>query len=105
MAYLNLNKKTEPVNFGGKECIPEINTETNMRLSQIKNYDESAIAVLASAFPSDEEYVKDFLKQMSTLEIQELHAYLVGGPKMVEFVRKKVESALEAAMEESDEKA
>lgn len=93
MAYLNLNA-IEPVSFGGKECTPKINTETKMRLSAIKTYDEKALAVLASAFPEDEEYVKEFLGRMATMDVETLHAYLLGGPTMVEKIRSRVDSVL-----------
>lgn len=98
MAYLNLNKMVEPVDFGGKECMPKIDAETKLRLSQIKNYDETSILVLASAFPDDESYVRDFLKDMSMLEIQELHAYLIGGARMVEILREQFKKAFDSAM-------
>jgi len=94
MAYLNLNA-IEPVNFGGKECMPKIDTETKMRLSQIKNYDAKAQEVLASAFPDDEEYVKEFLSRMATVDMQTLHAYLLGGPTMVEAIQNKMKNLIE----------
>lgn len=93
MAYLNLNT-LEPVNFGGRECTPEINTELKMRLSEIKRYDESVYPILASAFPNDEEYVKGFLSKMTTVDIEILHAYLVGGATMVESIRKQLDTSL-----------
>ena len=100
MAYMNLSK-IEPVNFGGRECTPIINTETKMRLSQIKNYDESSIAILASAFPNDEAYVKEFLYKMSTVEIEMLHAYLVGGPTMVEMIKEKIAGTMNSVEEKN----
>lgn len=93
MAYLNLNT-LEPVNFGGRECTPDINTETKMRLSGIKKYDESVYPILASAFPDDESYVKEFLGKMTTVDIEILHAYLIGGPTMVESIKEQMSSAL-----------
>lgn len=70
----------QPVEFGGKDCTPKIDTELKLRLSQIKTYTESDDDVLALAFPEDETYVKDFLKnKMTVLEKQTLHAYLLGG--------------------------
>ena len=96
MAYLNLNA-IEPVNFGGRDCVPRIDTETKMRLSQIKNYDAKAQEVLASAFPDDEEYVKEFISRMATVDVQVLHAYLLGGPTMVEAIQNKVKSVIEEA--------
>lgn len=96
MAYLNLNA-IEPVDFGGRECTPKIDTETKMRLSLIEKYDEEAQAVLASTFPDDEEYVKEFLSRMATVDMQTLHAYLLGGQTMVEAVQNKIKNALEEA--------
>lgn len=96
MAYLNLSA-IEPVNFGGKECTPRINTETKMRLSAIKEYDKKAQEALASAFPDDEEYVKEFLSRMATVDMQVLHAYLLGGPTMVESIREKIKNVVAEA--------
>lgn len=93
MAYLNLNA-LEPVNFGGRECTPDINTETKMRLSGIKKYDESVYPILASAFPNDEEYVEEFLGKMTTVDIEILHAYLMGGPTMVESIKQQINTAM-----------
>lgn len=92
MAYLNLNT-LEAVNFGGKECMPEINAETKMRLSQLKKYDEASYAILAAAFPADEDYVKEFLPKMTTIDLEILHAYLMGGPTMVESIRRQMDGA------------
>ena len=70
----------QPVEFGGKDCTPKLDTELKMRLAQIKTYTEADDEVLASAFPDDEAYVKAFLKdKMTVLEKQTLHAYLLGG--------------------------
>lgn len=102
MAYLNLNA-IEPVNFGGRECTPKIDTETKMRLSLIKEYDEKAQTTLASAFPDDEEYVKEFLSRMATVDMQVLHAYLIGGPTMVEAIQNKVKKAVEEAEKQEAE--
>lgn len=93
MAYLNLNT-LEPVNFGGRECMPNITTELKMRLSEIKKYDGTVYPILAAAFPNDEEYVKNFLPKMTTIDIELLHGYLLGGPTMVESIKKRIEGAL-----------
>lgn len=88
----------EPVTFGGKECIPKINTETRLRLSQIKNYDDKTDDVLAAAFPDDEAYVKSFLTdKMTVLDKQKLQAYLIGGEEMLAIFQKKIEGAFENA--------
>lgn len=100
MAYLSLNT-LEPVNFGGRECKPKLDTETKMRLSQIKQYNAKAIETLASAFPDDEDYVKGFLASMTEIDIQILHAYLLGGPTMVETIRTQISNKVGAIMEEN----
>lgn len=101
MAYLNLNT-LEPVNFGGKECTPQINAETKLRLSQITKYDTATNAVLASAFPDDEEYVKDFLGNMTVIDVQILHAYLMGGPTMVESIKSQMAQAMKLGSNENE---
>lgn len=74
----------EPVSFGGKECTPVIDTETKIRLSQIKKYDDAADEIIAAAFPDDEQYVKEFLaKKMTVLEKETLLVYLLGGEMTV----------------------
>ena len=99
MAYLSLNT-LEAVDFGGQECTPKLDAETKLRLSQIKKYDPKAIETLASAFPNDEEYVKSFLEKMTAFDIQILHAYLLGGPNMVDSIRKQIGDAIESAVKE-----
>ena len=75
----------QPVEFGGKDCTPKLDTELKMRLAQIKTYTEADDDVLASAFPDDEAYVRAFLKdEMTVLEKQTLHAYLLGGMTAVD---------------------
>lgn len=85
----------EPVTFGGKDCTPKINTELKLRLSQIKEYNDSADEILASAFPDDESYVLDFLKnKMVALEKQTLHLYLMGGEMMVSKVLNRLDDVM-----------
>lgn len=74
----------EPVRFGDKDCTPKITTEIKLRLEQIKEYNDSADEVLASAFPEDEMYVKDFLRtKMTAMDKERLHAYLYGGETLL----------------------
>lgn len=88
----------EPVEFGGKDCTPKLDTEIKLRLSQIKDYNESADEVLASAFPKDEAYVKEFLKdKMTVFDKQTLHAYLLGGETMVKSLLNKIEGVVDGA--------
>lgn len=99
MAYLSLST-LEPVDFGGKECAPSLDAETKLRLSQIQKYDGKAIEALASAFPDDEEYVKEFLGNMATIDIQILHAYLLGGQTMVESIRGQLSNVMDSVAKE-----
>ena len=88
----------QPVEIGGKECKPEINTELKLRLSQINNYTEEADEVLASAFPNDENYVKKKLKDTPVLEKELLHAYLLGGERMAQSVLDRVSQSFNETM-------
>lgn len=81
----------EPVKFGGKICTPKINTELKLRLSQLRRLDDEGDDILASAFPEDEAYVRDFLKnRMTILEKQTLQAYLLGSEQAVSLLREKM---------------
>jgi len=88
----------QPVKFGGKECTPKIDTETKMRLADIKKYDSEADRVLAAAFPNDEEYVYKFLKEkMTLLDKETLHGYLIGGDTMVETIKNEIHNTIKEA--------
>ena len=89
----------EPVEFKGKTCKPVINTELKLRLTQITNYGESADNILASAFPDDEEYVREFLKNAPTVEKEILHAYLVGGESATKAVIDGLEGGVKKAID------
>ena len=81
----------EPVSFGGKACEPKIDAEIKLRLAEIKNYDETSDEVLAMAFPKDEKFVAEFIKnKMTVLDKQKLHAYLLGGDIMVATLMEKI---------------
>jgi hypothetical protein len=88
----------EPVSLGGKPCVPKIDAEMKLRLTQIKSYDESADETLAMAFPNDEKYVADFIKnKMTVIDKEILHAYLLGGDTMVSTVMNKIEGVMQDA--------
>lgn len=91
----------EPVEFKGKVCKPVINTELKLRLTQITNYGESADNTLASAFPDDEEYVREFLKNAPVIEKEILHAYLVGGETATKAVIDGLEGGVKKAMDDA----
>lgn len=88
----------EPVSLGGKPCVPKIDAEMKLRLTQIKNYDEEADEALAMAFPNDEKYVLGFIKgKMTVIDKQILHAYLLGGDTMVATIMDKIKGVMEDA--------
>lgn len=89
----------EPVEFKGKICKPIINTELKLRLTQITNYSESADSILVSAFPDDEEYVREFLKNAPVVEKEILHAYLVGGETAAKAVIDGFEGGVKKAVD------
>ena len=70
-----------PVGFGGRECMPvKPDAELQLRLQNIKDFNDEADDILASAFPNDYDYVRDFLRnKMTMMEKQELQIYLLGG--------------------------
>lgn len=96
----------EPVEFKGRVCRPFINAELRLRLTEIKNYGDSANDILASAFPDDEEYVRNFLKNAPAIEKEILHAYLVGGDTATKAVIDSLESGIRKTMNDAmrDEK-
>lgn len=88
----------EPVSLGGKPCVPKIDAEMKLRLTQIKSYDEAADETLSMAFPNDEKYVLDFIKsKMTVIDKEILHAYLLGGDSMVTAVMDKIKGVMENA--------
>lgn len=95
-------KGIDPVEFGGKTCIPSINAETRMRLATIKKYGPETDSILASAFPDDEVYVKDFLNnRMTVFDKVKLHAFLMGGEEMVATVVDELGKKLSEQVSES----
>lgn len=87
----------EPITFGDKECMPKITAEIELKLSQVKKYDQETDEILASAFPDDESYVKGFLGNMTMMDKQILHAYLVGGDTLVTTTMEQIKGALKNA--------
>lgn len=95
----------QPVAFGGRECEPKVNTELRLRLQGLKLDTEANIEkankYLAEAFPSDEDYVLDFLKEkMTPFEKQQLCAYLVAGPRGIRVIDESIGNAINGAMKE-----
>lgn len=87
----------EPITFGNKECVPKVTAEIELKLSQVKKYDQETDEILASAFPDDESYVKGFLDNMTMVDKQILHAYLIGGDTLVTTTMEQIKGALKNA--------
>lgn len=97
-------KTKQSVEFDGKAYIPEVNTELRMRLGQLNvetDEDlEEAYEVIASCFPKDKEKVKGLLQQITTVDLQFIRAYLIGGEKTLEAVEKQLQAQFAIGMEQ-----
>lgn len=90
----------QPVRFGDRECAPKIDAETQLRLQSINGYGPETDEILASAFPDDAIYVREFMaKNMTTYEKEELHAYLLGGEAMLDNLRNTLTGVLKNGKE------
>ena len=100
MAYKLELTGLQAVSLGGKDCEPKKpNAEQQLRLSRISfNTEEDvkkSIEVLASCFPDDEAYVKDFLtKKATTVEMSKLANYLMAGPEGLDLTEQAIASRI-----------
>lgn len=99
----------EPVEFGGKICIPKIDADKRLRLSQLKFGTEAENAkankVIASCFPDDEEFVEDFLtNQIGDSDRQVLALYLRGGQRALDAYNDAVNRLMAEALADAKEK-
>ena len=91
----------QPVKFGGRDCTPKLDVEIQLRLQNIKVFNEEADEVLASAFPNDIEYVRNFLRNnMTILEKEELQIYLIGG----ETGLRNMDKLMQAGVQQNDDR-
>lgn len=93
----------QPVEFGGRDCAPKVNTEQRLRLQNLEFATEAdsekADKLLAECFPDDEDYVARFLnEQMTPFEKQQLRAYLVAGARGVRVIDESVANAVNKAI-------
>lgn len=94
----------EPVEIKGVICTPKIDTETRLRLSEIKSYDKSTDLLLASAFPENEDHVRAYLETAPVIEKEILHAYLVGGEQATKAILSGFEDNMKKIMDNALEK-
>lgn len=84
----------QPVRFGGRDCTPKLDVEIQLRLQNIQVFNDEADEVLASAFPNDTEYVRNFLRDhMTVMEKEKLQVYLIGGETGLENMDKIMTAA------------
>lgn len=93
----------QPVEFNGRDCTPALDTGKRLRLARLK-FDEANIdeadRILASCFPDDEEYVKNFLAtKMTPADKHILQAYLLNGEKAIAMLDRTSDAMAEKALE------
>lgn len=92
----------ESVEFGDKQCTPELDAERKLRLGRLdfstETKEKEADKVIASCFPEDEAFVREYLTRCSTLSKQRLQAYLIGGEEAVKIIENGLKSQIEGAM-------
>ena len=93
----------QPVEFNGRDCTPALDTGKRLRLARLK-FDEANIdetdRILASCFPDDEEFVKDFLAtKMTPADKHILQAYLLNGEKAIAMLDRTSDAMAEKALE------
>lgn len=97
-------KKIEPVQFGDIVATPKVDEETKLRLqkidlSTVQGWDDG-IDLMAGCFAEQKEEIKDFMKtNMTSLDLNKLQAYLMGGDAMVELLEKRMEKFFEKEVE------
>lgn len=92
----------EPVQFGDKQIEPELDAEKKLRLGRISytggaEAEKKADEIIASCFPNDEAFVKEYLAKCATPTKTRLAAYLVGGEETVKAIEKAYEQQLTEA--------
>lgn len=100
----------QPVEFDGRSCSPKLDTGKRLRLSRVKFDTEANITeankILASCFPDDEEFVRDFLEnKMLPNDKRILLAYLVDGEKAIAMLDATTDKMAENAVNQLVEQA
>lgn len=94
----------EPVELGDSKCIPKMDADKRLRLGALK-FDtqeqiNKAITVIASCFPNDEEFVKEFLEaNADTTAMMLVALYLRGGQKALDIYEQSYEKLIAEATE------
>ncbi len=100
--------KISPIRFGDFEATPKLTASARLRASKIKLGGDNAEAMetLSQCFGNKSEDVLAFMKEnMSTLDLQRLQAYIVGGDEMLGNVDEAIRGALKNVAETKNENA
>lgn len=94
----------EPVELGERKCMPRMDADKRLRLSQLKFKTKTDLAkaagVIASCFPDDEDYVSEFLANyVGPTDMQLVALYLQGGQKALDIYQQTYDRLIDEAME------
>lgn len=98
----------EPVRFGTIEATPKITTSARMRIQRAKfgGDNSEAMEVLSECFGTQADEVLDFMKKnMSTMDLQRLQAYLIGGDTMLETLDRTIDETIKESMKKAQNEA
>lgn len=91
----------QPVRFGEIEATPKMTTSSRMRVQRVQfgGDNSEAMETMAECFGNKSDEVLDFMKKnMSTLDLQRLQAYLIGGESMLETLDRTIDETIKASM-------
>ena len=91
----------QPVRFGEIEATPKMTTSSRMRVQKVKFGGDNieAMETLAECFGNNSDGVLDFMKKnMTTLDLQRLQAYLIGGESMLDTLDHTIDEVIKASM-------
>lgn len=99
----------EPVELGERKCMPRMDADKRLRLSQLEYNTKTDLAaaakVIASCFPNDEDYAKEFLTNYAgPTDMQLVALYLQGGQKALDIYQQSYDRLMNEAIEEAREK-
>lgn len=94
----------QPVRFGTLEATPKVTTSARMRVQRVKFGGDNleAMETLAECFGTQADEVLDFMKKnMSTMDLQRLQAYIIGGDAMLETLDRTIDATIKESMKKA----
>ena len=93
----------EPVELGERKCMPRMDADKRLRLSQLNFKTKTDLAkaaeVIASCFPNDEDYAREFLTNYAgPTDMQLVALYLQGGQKALDIYQQTYDRLIDEAM-------